>query len=127
MMVRGLRTFSDFQRSGENISTNILANRLRHLGKAGIVVAERAAEDARSIHYRLTPKGIALAPILLEIFLWAGHHEATGAPTELVKQMEQNRKVILAETYRRWEGRDPTPLIPPFQMRTKSPKGNRKP
>jgi DNA-binding HxlR family transcriptional regulator len=127
MMVRGLRTFSDFQRSGENISTNILADRLRHLEKAGIVVAERAAEDARSIHYRLTPKGIALAPILLEIFLWAWHHEATGAPARFIRQMEQNRKVILAETYRRWEQRDPTPLIPPFKTRTKSPKGNGKP
>jgi len=127
IMVRGLRTFSDFQRSGENISTNILANLLRHLEKAGIVVAERAAEDARSIHYRLTPKGIALAPIMLEIFLWAGHHEATGAPARFIRQMEQNRKVILAETYRRWEQRDPAPLIPPFKTRTKSPKGNRKP
>jgi DNA-binding MarR family transcriptional regulator len=104
-----------------------LADRLRHLEKAGIVVAERAAEDARSIHYRLTPKGIALAPILLEIFLWAWHHEATGAPARFIRQMEQNRKVILAETYRRWEQRDPTPLIPPFKTRTKSPKGNGKP
>ena len=127
MMVRGLRTFSDFRRSGEKISTNILADRLRQLEKAGIVVAERAAEDARSIHYRLTPKGIALAPILLEIFLWAGRHEATGAPAEFVKHMEQNREIILAETYRRWEQRDQTPLIPPFKMRTKPPKGNRKP
>lgn len=125
IMVRGLRTFSEFRHSSEKISTNILADRLRHLEKAGLIVAERAAEDARSIHYRLTPKGIALAPAMLELFIWAAHHEPTGAPAEFVRQMEQNREAILAETYRRWEQRDPTPLIPPFSSPTKSPKGNR--
>lgn len=125
MMVRGLRTFSQFQCSGEKISTNILADRLRHLEKSGIVVAERAAEDARSIHYRLTPKGIALAPVLLELFIWAAHHESTGAPPAFVEQLERNREAILAETRRRWEQRDPSPLIPPFKTRTKSSKGNR--
>lgn len=124
MMVRGLRTFSQFQCSGENISTNILADRLRHLESAGIIVAERAAEDARSIHYHLSPKGIALAPVMLELFIWAAHHESTGAPPAFVEQMEQNREAILAETLRRWEQRDSTPLIPPFKSRTKSPKGN---
>ncbi|HEX8710882.1 MAG TPA: helix-turn-helix domain-containing protein [Terracidiphilus sp.] len=126
MMVRGLRTFSDFQHSGEKISTNILSGRLRQLENADIIVAERAAEDARSIHYRLTPKGIALAPVMLELFIWAAHHESTGAPTVFVEQMEQNREAILTETYRRWEQRDPTPLIPPFASPTRSPKGSRK-
>jgi DNA-binding HxlR family transcriptional regulator len=126
MMVRGLRTFSEFHHSGENISTNILANRLRHLEHAGIIAAGRAADDARSIHYRLTPKGIALAPVMLELFIWAAHHESTGAPPVFVEQLERNRKAILAETYRRWEQRDPTPLIPPFTSPGKSPKGNRK-
>jgi DNA-binding HxlR family transcriptional regulator len=125
MMVRGLRTFSEFQHSGEKISTNILADRLRHLEKTGVIVAERDAEDARSIQYRLTSKGIALAPVMLELFIWAAHHEPTGAPDDFVIQMEQNRKAILAEAHRRWEQRDPTPLIPPFTSPTKSPKGNR--
>ena len=125
IMVRGLRTFSEFQHSGEKISTNILSDRLRHLEAVGLIAAERAAEDARSIHYRLTPKGIALAPVLLELFIWAAHHEQTGAPCAFVENMEQNREAILAETYRRWKQRDPTPLIPPFttpsKATTKSP------
>jgi hypothetical protein len=29
--------------------------------------------------------------------------------------MEQNRAAVLAETYRRWKERDPTPILPPFQ------------
>ena len=125
MMARGLRTFSEFQCSGEEISTNILADRLRHLETAGIIVAERAAEDARSILYRLTRKGIALAPVMLELFIWAAHHESTAVPAAFVERMARNREGILAETYRRWEQRDPSPLIPPFKSRTKSPKGKR--
>ena len=124
-MVRGLKTFSEFQHSGEGIATNILADRLRHLETAGLIVAERAAEDGRSIHYRLTPKGIALAPALLELFIWAGRHEQTGAPRDFVRQMEKNREAILAETYRRWEQRDSTPLLPPFKPQPKSPKGKK--
>ena len=31
MMVRGYRTFREFQHAGEGIATNILANRLRKL------------------------------------------------------------------------------------------------
>lgn len=93
MMVRGLRTFSEFQCSGEDISTNILADRLRHLECAGIIVAERAAEDARNIHYHLTPKGVALAPVMLELFIWAAHHESTGAPPAFVEKWSRTAKL----------------------------------
>lgn len=125
MMVRGYRTFREFQQAGEGIATNILADRLRKLGSAGILEAEPATEDGRSTHYRLTAKGIALAPILLDLLIWAAHHEPTAAPDAAIAQMEQNREALLAETYRRWQQRDPTPLIPPFapleRVRNKKP------
>ncbi len=120
VMVRGYRTFRQFQRAGEGIATNILSDRLRKLEAAGILTAEPAEEDGRSTHYRLTPKGIALAPVLLELLIWAGNHESTGAPNAFIAQMEQNRAAILAETYRRWKQRDFTPLIPPFNAPFKS-------
>ncbi len=132
MMVRGYRTFREFQRSGEGIATNILSDRLRNLEADGIVTTEPAEDDGRSIHYRLTEKGIALAPVLLELLIWAGKHEATGAPQPFITQMEQNRAAILAETHRRWAERDPTPLIPPFSSSSastptkSSPKGKAK-
>jgi len=124
VMVRGYRTFRQFQRAGEGIATNILSHRLRKLEAAGILTTEPAEEDGRSMHYRLTSKGIALAPVLLELLIWAGNHETTGAPNAFIAQMEQNREAILAETYRRWEQRDPTPLIPPFNSQDKSPHGD---
>lgn len=126
MMVRGYRTFREFQRSGEGIATNILADRLQRLEEGGILTREPAAEDGRSTHYRLTEKGIALAPVLLELLIWGAHHEKTDAPCSAIEGMEQNRAAVLAETYRRWQQRDPTPLIPPFsstKSRKNSPKG----
>jgi DNA-binding HxlR family transcriptional regulator len=132
IMVRGYRTFRQFQRAGEGIATNILSDRLRKLEAAGILTTEPAEEDGRSSHYRLTPKGIALAPVLLELLIWAGNHETTGAPNVFIAQMEHDRTAILAETYRRWEQRDPTPLLPPFHSLEKSlqadasPKGKAK-
>ena len=126
MMVRGYRTFREFQRAGEGIATNILSDRLHKLEAAGVLLTEPVEGDGRSAYYRLTPKGVALAPVLFELLIWAGHHEHTAAPESYIAQLEQNRQAILAETHRRWEQRDPTPLIPPFVPQVKSPKGKSK-
>ncbi|MGA7092115.1 MAG: helix-turn-helix domain-containing protein [Candidatus Acidiferrales bacterium] len=125
MMVRGYRTFREFQQAGENIATNILSDRLEKLEAAGLIGSEPVSGDGRSSHYRLTTKGIALAPVLLELLIWAAHHEDTGAPCAFIERMEQNRAGVLAETYRRWEQRDPTPLIPHFDSPVKSKKGRK--
>jgi len=113
-MVRGYRTFREFQRSGEGIATNILSDRLQKLEAGGILIHEAAAGDGRSTHYRLTEKGIALAPVLLEMLIWSARNEETHAPAAVIDQMEQNRAAILTETRRRWEQRDPAPILPPF-------------
>jgi len=117
LMVRGLRTFKDFEESGESISTNILADRLQKLEAHGIIAAEVDENDRRRLNYRLTEKGIDLAPVLLELLIWAARHERTGAPCALVAEMERNREVVIAEARRRWKERDPTPLFPQFQNR----------
>ena len=119
LMVRGFRTFKDFRDSGEGIATNILADRLRKLETAGIVTAEKEEADERRINYRLTEKGIDLAPVLLELLIWAARHEETGAPHALILRMEKNREEFLAEVRRRWRERDPVPLIPRFTTESK--------
>jgi DNA-binding HxlR family transcriptional regulator len=112
LMVRGFRRFKDFQQSGEGIATNILADRLRKLEEAGILVTQLDPEDARRWLYRLTQKGIDLAPVLLEILVWGANHEETGAPCDLIAQMAKNRDAVLAEVRRRWQQNDPTPILP---------------
>ncbi len=114
MMVRGYRTFKEFQESGEGISSNVLSDRLRTLEAAGIVLTEPDETDARRLNYRLTQKGIDLAPAMLELLIWGAKYESTAAPCALIVQMENCRQQVLAETYKRWRERDPTPLIPRF-------------
>ncbi len=118
LMVRGLRTFKEFQKSGEGIATNILADRLRNLAAAGIITAEQQESDGRRVDYRLTEKGIDLAPVLLELLIWGARHEETGAPCAVIDNMEKNRETVIAETRRRWRERDSTPLLPSFDTRT---------
>jgi len=111
MMVRGHRTFKQFQGSGEGIATNVLANRLRKLEGGGFIVGEADASDGRRVNYRLTEKGIDLAPVVLEILIWGARHEASGgAPCAAVDNMAKHREAMLAEVRRRWRERDATPL-----------------
>ena len=113
-MVRGYTTFKQFEQSDEHIATNILSDRLRQLQKNGLITAEQDKSDRRRTSYRLTEKGINLAPLLLELLIWGAQHEETMAPAELIAQMAQNRQGVIAEARRRWQERDSTPLIPSF-------------
>ena len=113
-MVRGYHTFKQFQESGEGIATNILAHRLQRLERAGIIKGEPDPGDARKQNYRLTEKGISLAPVLLELLIWGARHEDTGAPCAVIDHMEKNRAAVLAEVRRRWRERDLEPFLPPF-------------
>jgi len=118
LMVRGYRTFKEFQESGERIATNILADRLQKLEAAGILSREPEATDGRKINYRLTEKGIDLAPVLLDLLLWGARHEQADASCSLILRMERHREEILAEAKKRWRERDSTPLIPRFDTET---------
>lgn len=115
MMVRGYTTFRQFQDSGEGIATNILADRLDRLRIAGIVETEPDETDGRRVIYRLTEKGIDLAPLMLDLLLWASKWEETAAPCEVMRSMESNREAVIQEVRRRWRERDPEPFLPPFR------------
>lgn len=115
LMVRGLRTFKEFLLSGEGIASNILSDRLERLEARGIIATEADECDGRKVIYRLTEKGIDLAPVMLELLIWGARHEPTGASGAVIDGMENNREQVLAETKRRWRERDRTPLLPQFQ------------
>ena len=129
LMVRGYSTYKDFQQAGEGIATNVLADRLQRLKVAGIISSESASSDARRINYRLTEKGIDLAPVLLELLIWGARHEETGLSCAKIEEMAANRQWVLDEARRRWQERDSTPLLPRPQTisvkRVKSRAGKR--
>jgi DNA-binding HxlR family transcriptional regulator len=115
LMVRGLRTFKEFRESGEGIATNILADRLKKLEASGLISAEVEKADGRRVNYRLTERGIDLAPVLLDMLIWGARHEESAAPCAAIENMAKNRDEVLAEVRRRWQERDSTPLIPNFK------------
>jgi DNA-binding HxlR family transcriptional regulator len=122
LMVRGFRTFKQLQTSGEGIATNILADRLHKLEVVGIITTEIEAADGRRVNYRLTEKGIDLAPVLLELLIWGARHEETGVPSAFIMKVEKNRERFLAEVRRRWRERDSTPLIFEFRLQPDDPR-----
>src|SRR5688500_16692220 len=77
LMFKGLRTFNEFASSAEGIASNVLSERLTRLEAAGILVKEPDRSDGRRSRYRLTEKGVHLAPALIEIVLWAARYEKT--------------------------------------------------
>ena len=102
LMFKERRTFNDFLTGGEGIASNILADRLRKLEDAGILDKHRDASDARRFVYRLSPKGIDLAPVLIELVIWSARHETTDAPPTVVRAMRSDRDAFIAGVRRAW-------------------------
>jgi DNA-binding HxlR family transcriptional regulator len=103
LMFKGLNSFGDFLGAGEGIASNILADRLARLEHADIVRKQRDGLDRRRFVYRLTAKGIALAPVLVELVLWSDAHEETDAPPETITAMRQHRAEFLREVRAQWK------------------------
>jgi DNA-binding HxlR family transcriptional regulator len=96
LMFKGLRTFKEFAAAGEGIATNVLAERLERLESAGIIARATDPADARRILYHLTDKGMALAPVLIEMVIWAARYETTDAPPRTVRAMRRDRAAFIA-------------------------------
>lgn len=105
LMFKGRRTFNEFLAGGEGIATNILTERLRRLEAAGIIEKRPDTDDRRRALYRLTPKGVGLAPVLVELVVWSATHEDTDAPAAVVRQMRRDRERFIEDVRRQWSGR----------------------
>lgn len=106
LMFRGRRTFNDFLNGGEGIASNILSDRLARLEDAGILTKKRDGKDARRFVYRLTAKGIDLAPVLVELVQWSARHEETDAPAQVLRAMRRDRDGFLAQVRAAWAASD---------------------
>ena len=95
IMFAGARTYRDFLASDEGIATNILASRLSRLQASGILASERDPRDGRSLIYRLTPKGIDLVPVLMELSTWGTRHEEGHPPGGILDAWNADRQAFL--------------------------------
>lgn len=89
LMFKDRRTYSEFLRGEEGIATNVLADRLTRLEQDGIIASD---EGPGGGGYRLTPKGIDLLPIMMELIDWSAKHDPrTAADRDFVRRMRTNR------------------------------------
>ena len=104
LMFKGYRSFKEFAAAGEGIATNVLAERLERLDVAGIIARESDAADGRKAVYRLTAKGLDLAPVLVEMVIWAARYADTDAPPAVVRAMQRDRTRFIANLRNEWRG-----------------------
>jgi DNA-binding HxlR family transcriptional regulator len=98
MTLLGKHYYGEFLEAGEGIATNILAERLDRLERAGLIVKEKDSEDAKRNRYTLTEKGLDVLPILLEMVAWGATHDPkTPVSAKLLHRIRTARDAILAE------------------------------
>lgn len=78
MAVLKKRNYQDFLTSEENISTNILADRLKKMLEVGLITKKTDAINKKKINYKLTSMGIDLIPVLISIATWSNKHLNTS-------------------------------------------------
>jgi DNA-binding HxlR family transcriptional regulator len=99
---KGLCTYNEFLNAGEGVASNVLADRLKALEEHGIISKRPDPKDARRQIYRLTKKGVDLAPVLIELVLWAAKHLKTDAPPDQVRAMRFRREQVLDRIHKEW-------------------------
>jgi DNA-binding HxlR family transcriptional regulator len=103
LMFAGFRSYKEFLSSDEGIATNVLAERLDQLEASGIVTRRRDPTDGRRLVYRLTSKGIDLAPVLLELSSWGAKHEGgMGPAASMVRRWKTDREGFLSDIREQW-------------------------
>lgn len=96
LMFKRRATYTDFLRAEEGIATNILADRLARIEADGIAV-----RDPDAGRYRLTEKGIALMPVLLEMMVWSASFDPdTAASPAFIERIRTDRDALVAELTR---------------------------
>jgi DNA-binding HxlR family transcriptional regulator len=96
-MFKGRKRYTEFLGAEEGIATNVLADRLLRLEQDGVIEKEAAVRGS-SGSYRLTPKGVDLLPIMLEIIAWSARHDPrTAADRSFARRVRKDREGLEAE------------------------------
>jgi DNA-binding HxlR family transcriptional regulator len=98
MLFKRRRRFGQFAEAEEGIATNILADRLARLEAEGLVSKAPDPENGRQFVYSLTPKGLDLAPVLVEMILWSAKYDAgSAADRSFVRKARTARVALVRE------------------------------
>src|SRR6266536_3912152 len=85
-------TYGDFLKSEEGIATNILASRLQNLEENKLIEKLNHPDSKAKVLYKLTPKGIDLLPVMIEINLWAEKYSSVPADRKaMLKEVKKDK------------------------------------
>ena len=73
-LLLGKKRYQEFLESPERIATNILADRLKKIESAGLVIQKAYQQKPVRYEYALTKKGEDLKPILQALVRWGKTH-----------------------------------------------------
>ena len=108
ILFMGKRYYNEFLNSDENISTNILADRLACLEENGIINKKPDEANRSKYIYTLTKKGKELTPVMLAIVDWAEKYdEKTRVPEDFAEKLRQNPKKLEKEIINALEKAEP--------------------
>jgi len=98
LMFKGRASYTDFLQAEEGIATNVLADRLVRLEEDGVVEKEPGSGRGTGSRYWLTPKGIDLLPVLLEIISWSAKYDPkTAADPRFVRRLRSDPAAMKAK------------------------------
>jgi DNA-binding HxlR family transcriptional regulator len=98
ILLKRKRYFREFLTSPEKIASNILADRLKKLEAAGMILRRYDPNNGCKIAYTVTEKGTDLIPVILELLRWGAKHEvANNGHDQLIEQFERNPQEVIAE------------------------------
>lgn len=91
----GKRTFKDFIKANEGISSARLADRLVRLESLAIITKKQHPTNKKVYLYNLTQKGVDLFPIIAEYILWSdkylGAHISVQGK-EFASRLKENKQ-----------------------------------
>lgn len=110
LLFKGRHTFRDFAAAEERIATNVLTDRLARLEAEGLVRRIPDPSDGRRVRYDLTPQGLDLAPVLVEMILWSARHQRTAATPAQIREMTHHKARFIAAAQSFSRRAAPTPV-----------------
>src|SRR6201993_1728918 len=84
LALRGPCRYTDVRNGLPGIATNLLAERLRELERAGVVAREEAPPPIATTLFSLTPRGEELRPVLEDLGRWGIPLMYEQKPTDVV-------------------------------------------
>ncbi len=92
----GKTTYTELHASRENIPTNILAQRLKHLLAEGVIQKLQYQDKPVRYHYSLTQKGLDLADIMKAMLVWGNKYFPGTFTKEQIDDYREQLRVAKA-------------------------------